>query len=481
MRISSDVFSALILGVALTSRLIAQETGSAVLVPISRQRITTLTPKAGYFNEPAIAINPVNPLHLVAPFQIRGNVAFSEDGGRSWSISSSNILADYKAAADVSAVFDNRGRAFVCHIAFDKLGTDSYWAHNETRNGIFVNRSTDGGKTWAEKPATVISQPTAPGIPFEDKPIIVADATYSKYAGNLYVGWTEFTLSQTRILFSRSTDGGESWSKPIKISSHDGSPRDDNGAVEGFTGSVGQDGTLYVAWADGENLVVSKSRNGGVSFSAPKVAAKIPASFYGVTGIDRANGFPTIAIDRHSDRLSLVWADYRNGDVDVFLTSSSDQGSHWSTPTRVNTDSLHDGADQFFPAFAIDQTDGSYNILFYDRRRDPGNEVITVVLARSTDQGRSFVNYQWGSDSFDPKGDFIGDYLGIAANGGKVFGIWAREAKADEAVVQDAGGKPSKLHLMVDVGSADFSLPVSFPGNGTQVPPTHFGHVLGTK
>jgi hypothetical protein len=441
----------------------AQETGRAMLTPLPQERITTLTPRSGYFNEPAIAIDPLRPLSLVAPFQIRGDVAFSEDGGRSWSESSSNILGDYKAAADVSAVFDNKGQAFVCHIAFDKLGTENYWAHNETRNGIYVNRSRDGGKTWSEKGSAVISQPTGPDMPFEDKPIIVADVTRSKYAGNLYVGWTEFTLKDSRILFSRSTDGGDSWSKPIKISSHDGIPRDDNGAVEGFTGAVGKDGTLYVAWADGENVVFSKSRDGGISFSHPVAAAKTPASFYTVAGLDRANGFPTIAVSRNSDRLSLVWADFRNGDVDVFIISSGDRGSHWSSPTRVNTDAIHNGADQFFPAFAIDQTDGSYNILFYDRRRDPDNEKISVVLARSTDNGRSFVNYQWGSNTFDPKGDFIGDYLGIAANGGKVFGIWTREVRSDEQVVEGTQGTPSKLHLMVDVGFADFDTLMSPP------------------
>ena len=32
-------------------------------------------------------------------------------------------------------------------------------------------------------------QQQQPGIPFEDKPYIVADTSHGKYAGNLYIAW----------------------------------------------------------------------------------------------------------------------------------------------------------------------------------------------------------------------------------------------------------------------------------------------------
>jgi hypothetical protein len=77
----------------------------------------------------------------------------------------------------------------------------------------------------------------------------VADQTTAPNAGNLYVGWTQWTLKDSEILFSRSTDDGKTWSKPVEIDNHPGLPRDDNGALEGFAGAVGPDGTLYVAWS----------------------------------------------------------------------------------------------------------------------------------------------------------------------------------------------------------------------------------------
>jgi hypothetical protein len=213
-------------------------------------RVIRLNPTPGMFSEPSIALNPADPQQLVAAFQVNASAAYSRDAGDTWTIADGTAPPDYHRSGDVSVAFDHHGHAFLCYIAFDKLGTENYWAHNATRNGIFVRGSSDGGKTWDKDPATVIAHPSDPGIPFEDKPYIVADSTHSKYAGNLYVGWTEFSLDKSIMLFSRSTDEGRTWSKPIEISTKEGLPRDDNGAVEGFTGAVGADGTLYVVWCD---------------------------------------------------------------------------------------------------------------------------------------------------------------------------------------------------------------------------------------
>ena len=386
----------------------------------------------GNFNEPSIAVNAKEPGQVVAAFQSPAGAAYSRDAGKTWSVAQGTSPTDYKVSGDVSVTFDNQGRAFLCYIAFDKLGTENYWAHNATRNGIFVRRSVDGGKTWEKNAAVVIAQKTEPGIPFEDKPDIVADNTNSRFAGNLYVGWTEFTLTKSVILFSRSTDGGVSWSKPSEISTHEGLPRDDTGAVEGFTGAVGADGTLYVAWADGSEIAFATSTDGGQNFSSSRAVLKTAPSYFALANVFRANGFPQIGIDPRSNRLFVSWADYRNGDLDVFCSTSTDGGRQWSEAIRVNLDALHNGADQFFQWLAVDPVDGSANLVFYDRRADPDNRKANFVLARSTDGGRTFANYAWTSKPFDPEGGFIGDYSGIAAYAGRVYGVWGRNARADE-------------------------------------------------
>lgn len=134
----------------------------------------TLTPKPGSFTEPAIAVNPANPRQVVAVFQDNAHAAYSQDAGHTWLVEDTSPK-NYKVSGDVSVAFDNQGHAFLCYIAFDKLGTFNYWAHGATRNGIFIRRSLDGGKSWEADHIPVAEQPSEPGIPFEDKPYIIAD------------------------------------------------------------------------------------------------------------------------------------------------------------------------------------------------------------------------------------------------------------------------------------------------------------------
>lgn len=432
-----------------------------------QSQVFALTPEQGYFTEPSVAVNAANPQQVVAVFQDNVHASYSEDAGHTWHPAEGAAPKNYKVSGDVSTVFDNQGHAFVCYIAFDKLGSFNYWAHGATRNGIFVRRSLDGGKTWEPEHFPVAEQPTAAGIPFEDKPYIVADNSKSKFSGNLYIGWTRWRLTDSQMVISRSTDDGKTWSQPIEIDAHPGLPRDDNGAAEGFDGVVGPDGTLYSIWSQDDDLMFTSSRDGGKSFSHARPIIHTAPIMFAIDTLERANGFPQIAIDPKSNRLYVTWSDYRNGDLDVFLCSSSDRGKHWTTPIRVNNDSVHDGVEQFFQWLAVDPTDGSVNVVFYDRRRDPENRKQIVVLARSTDVGHSFNNYAWTETPFEAGGVFFGDYSGLAAYGGRVYGVWTEKpvpppasdtkAESKEKSEDNKETKPQRRGTVVKLGTADFN------------------------
>jgi hypothetical protein len=66
----------------------------------------------------------------------------------------------------------------------------------------------------------------------------------------------------------------------------------------------------------------------------------------------------------------------------------------------------------------------------------------------------SFTNYAWNSYAFDPGEQFIGDYNGIAALGGRVYGVWARTPEAEENTDIP---KPKKVSNYVEAGSATFT------------------------
>jgi len=114
----------------------------------------------------------------------------------------------WRGGGDVSVAFDDKGCVYLGTLHFDKLGSASYWAHGAKRNGIFVRRSLDGGKTWEKDAATVKAfQGNEPEIQWEDMPRVFADVQpKSHFRGNVYVGWIEWQLDKSIILFARSTD-----------------------------------------------------------------------------------------------------------------------------------------------------------------------------------------------------------------------------------------------------------------------------------
>jgi len=441
------------------------------LPPVPGASVLTVSPQGGHYSEPGIAVNPKTPGQIVVVFQGGGAVqgsataAFSVNGGRNFNIADGTHPPDWKVAGDVSTAFDNKGNAYLCYLAFDKLGTTSYWAHGAGRNGIFVLRSKDGGKTWDRQAIALKAFQTGKehGLQFEDEPRIFSDtSSSSRYAGNLYVGWVEWQLTQSVMLFSRSTDEGQTWSTPVQISTHPGLPRDDNGSVGGFGLAAAPDGTLYAIWSDGNSIVLTESRDGGKTFSNPGTALAVGPPYFGeVTGVSRVEGFPQIAIDarpgKSNGNLYLCWSDYRNGDVDVFIAASHDRGRSWSQPVRVNSDPLHDGKDQFYEWMSVDPVTGAVYVQFYDRRADAKNRDIQMTLARSTDGGRSFTNYCWSKVAFDPGGAFLGDYTWLAAYNNHVYGAWTEAITTPEQADKTAPPHGRGAKTVIVVGRADFS------------------------
>jgi hypothetical protein len=168
-----------------------------------------------------------------------------------------------------------------------------------------------------------------------------------------------------------------------------------------------------------------------------------------IQAVARANGFAQIGVDprrgREGGRLFVTWSDYRNGGVDVFCSTSADHGETWSPAVRVNDDPVHNGADHFFQWLAVDSADGAAYILFYDRRGDSKNRQQIVALARSTDGGRTFQNYAWTDQPFDAQGVFMGDYTGITALNGRVYGVWTEKPE-----------NKSSRDTIIRIGVADF-------------------------
>lgn len=133
---------------------------------------------------------------------------------------------------------------------------------------------------------------------------------------------------------------------------------------------------------------------------------------------------------------------------------------------RVNSDPVHDGTDQFFQWLAVDPRTGAANIIFYDRRADAQNVKTTVTLASSSNGGKSFTNYAWTAEPFASHRQFVGDYLGITAWQGRVYGIWTEVTPVPPAkpgTEKAAKAQPEQHRTIVKLGVAQFpsaNLPV---------------------
>lgn len=437
----------------------------APLPPAPGRRIVTVSPPGSHANEPSIAVNPNNPNQVVAAFQ-SATINYSADGARTFATAGLPTVDGYRpGGADVSLAFDDKGHVYLGTLHYEKLGSASYWAHGAGKNGIFVRRSLNGGKTWEKDAVAVRSwQGNEPDIQYEDMPRVFADSNpHSPHAGNVYVGWIEWQIDKSVILFSRSSDGGQTFSKAIRISTHAGLPRDDNGGLVGFVGIVTSDGTIYAAWNDGNTITVARSLDGGKTFAPSRVAVEVGPPYFGgaggIPGVSRAMGFPQIGIDprgKLGGSLYLAWSDFTNGDIDVFCVSSTDHGRTWSKPRRVNSDPLHDGIDQFFQWMAVDPVTGHVYVQFYDRRDDTANRKTGFTIARSTDGGKTFANYAWSETPFDAQNAFLGDYTWLTVYDNKVFGVWT-ETLPPLANAPPVPGRPPRPDTAVRVGFADFA------------------------
>jgi BNR/Asp-box repeat len=389
--------------------------------------------------EVTIAINPKNPDNMIAasfqtgmpPKPRAGSYHYvTFDGGKTWTTVATPDPKNLVQGDDVMA-FSSDGIAYHAHLSFDGIRMAR---PPRAENGMIVNVSQDGGRTWSEGTPAINHINTV--IPFEDKPGLVVDnAGASRWKGNVYLAWTRFDVyasanpeHHSQIYFTRSTDQGQTFAMPFRISDTGGDCLDSDNTVEGAVPAVGPKGEVYIVWAGPLGLVFDKSLDGGLTFGKNKVIGNIPGGWdFSVAGLERANGMPTTGVDLSNGpkgTLYVNWIDARNGDPDVFVMYSRDGGDSWSQPVRVNDDPIKNGKEQFFTWMSIDPVDGSVNIVFYDRR-DTTGATTGLTLARSVDGGRTFVNRKIDIPPFVPNPRiFFGDYSGISAYEGRVVPVF---------------------------------------------------------
>ncbi len=399
--------------------------------------------------EPFVAVNPTNPNNIIGVFQqdrwsdggAHGLLATStHNAGASWTsnfaafstCSGSPASSSYERASDPWVTFDAEGDAYQISLSASA---------DLQISAVLVAKSPDGGNTWST-PTTLIRDTT--GLHFNDKESITGDPTRPGY---VYAVWDRGTFPSDRRnirsffgshayrgqpMFSRTTDGGQTWSTPVGIANQ-------NIFTIGNQIAVLPDGTLVDIFLNFQGSGVQPSPNhateavmlssdAGLTWSQPiTIANWFPeATFDPDNGnlVRTGNGVPDLAVDPNTGTIYAVWEDgafSSDGHADIAFSSSTDGGHKWSPPAKVNQ--TPNDAQAFTPTVAV-SADGTVGITYYDFRNNTADPAVPTDqwFAHSHDGGATWSELHV-SGPFDietapvSRGYFLGDYEGLATAG----------------------------------------------------------------
>ena len=409
---------------------------------------------------------------------------FSSDGGSTWGNGLIGLDTPQKTwgrESDPSVAADLDGNFYLCVLMLDNSSFDT---------GVYVFKSTDGGRTFGSPTPVVFDIGNTVNPRRADKCYMTVDASpSSQFKNTVYAVWTSASKDANGqnlavVRLARRRPGDASFSDSTVIS-HPGDMR-------GPSLATGPNGEFYAAWVGmpASILLLNASFDGGDTFF--DLASKDlnihnytgslegPNAAFILTGLNRANSFPTIDVDRSTGpnrgMAYVAWAETTNGrDTDIFMSRITPRPGTLlpdvSSPVKVNNDDT--GTDQFFPWLSVDSSNGAVEVAFYDRRDDPGSIRMNMYLARSTDGGLSFKeNKRISSASSDPtvQADIagmnsiaigMGDYVGLAATRGKAHILWADTRHVKQEI----------FYGRVDFGSTSPPPPpTGLPGDTCQSP-----------
>jgi hypothetical protein len=225
-------------------------------------------------------------------------------------------------------------------------------------------------------------------------------------SGNkVYIVWTDVTDTESDIVFIKSTDGGNSFTQPIKLNT--GNPPLGSQPAIAVSGS-----NVYVVWTDeaccpnvsdlDSDIYLAVSTNDGATFSSPINVYNNP---------DTESAFPSVA--GSGSNVYVVWRDIDLNSPNInkiLYAKSSNTGASFSSPVTL-------GPDQSFSA-DIKVSGNNVYVVYSHRTINPDS--FKVFFVKSTDGGTTFGSPISFSDtipdatrSLNPSVDVSGDNVAV--------------------------------------------------------------------
>jgi hypothetical protein len=367
-------------------------------------------------------------------------IYYSGDGGATWRQTYLPKRDEGTFQSDPAVEWTSDGTAWAVTLAVDS-SSRTLKAH--------AFRSADGGATWTFDAVLSGDQEMV------DKEMIWVDhSDGSPFKDNLYVIWH----NGDEVIINRRSGADGSWGDPIRVSGPE-----TTGTGIGSDVKANRIGQVFAFWPDtgSRKIFFTRSLNGGASYSRPAQVARTFASFdVGVPAQARRRTLLYVtggAFYRSAKKnmVYLAWMDFSgsrtcNGPEDepgfsrtapcqtrIWFTRSSNGGNSWQAPRMINNPAGLN--DQFNPWLAVDEATGALAIAYYDTIGEARN--LTNLWAQaSLDDGATWsAPYRVTSEPSDASlgaanGNQYGDYNGLSGFGGTFFPSWTDRRGRSEQV-----------------------------------------------
>jgi hypothetical protein len=272
-------------------------------------------------------------------------------------------------------VSSNGGFSRQPHIVIDASGVlHVAWADDTgaANTRILYSRSFDQGASFTAP--VVIS--TGAGAALRPR--------LATQGGSVHLVWMQDDATAKEIMFSRSVDGGQSFSSPVNLSQTAGESQE--GRV-----AAAPNGSVFVVWDEASpsrHIAMRRSLNGGADFEAQSTI--VPVLMTGSSDPNAPTGartpYPGVAVDPGSGNVYLVWHDRVGADLQVRFSRSTDNGASFSTPLNVSGAAIH----AHCAAISVGPT-GTV-LLAWENRKQITPHTHDAYVSHSTDGGLSFTS-----------------------------------------------------------------------------------------
>jgi hypothetical protein len=370
--------------------------------------------------EPSIAVNPTNPLNVVAMAKDeRGGtntkqtwIYTSTDGGLTWLNQLFPFAPQSPFSSDPVVNFSDDG---ICYVTSLPYG-------GGTNDGIQVARSMDGGLTFTpgvHLPGTNDST--------DKEWTWIDNVPTSPFYHRIYIAWMDFG-SGSGWRLNYSSDRGVTFSTPSAFF----------GANQFPMPVTLPNGDVIVSYRVASTVIgYRRSTDGGATFGAVQTISshtspRCPPDNSGC-GIWRLSPIPVNSVNRNDGTMIVVWADGRASPTNtatIYYTRSTDNGATWSTAATLAPPGVAN-TYQVEPWVEADEQ-GIFHAIWYDDRENPNTSLFHIYYSQSTDNGATWSTATRISTATSDLrigipssyGGAAGDYINVTASHGNVYAVW---------------------------------------------------------